>query len=151
MKNKFIQFFLIFLFLSNCGFKVVNNELNYTLNQIKLTGDKRINYLFKNKILNNSKKNSENLINLSINTKKYKYIKEKNIKNEITKYEISIVAILNYENITNDKVKQITLSKQGDYNVASKMSDNINNEKNLIKLLTNSLSEQIIETIVENQ
>ena len=31
------------------------------------------------------------------------------------------------------------------------MSDNINNEKNLIKLLTNSLSEQIIETIVENQ
>ena len=56
MKNKFIQFFLIFLFLSNCGFKVVNNELNYTLNQIKLTGDKRINYLFKNKILNNSKK-----------------------------------------------------------------------------------------------
>ena len=74
-------------------------------------------------------KNSENLINLSINTKKYKYIKEKNIKNEITKYEISIVAILNYENITNDKVKQITLSKQGDYNVASKMSDNINNEK----------------------
>ena len=93
----------------------------------------------------------KNLINLSINTKKYKYIKEKNIKNEITKYEISIVAILNYENITNDKVKQITLSKQGDYNVASKMSDNINNEKNLIKLLTNSLSEQIIETIVENQ
>ena len=151
MKNKFIQFFLIFLFLSNCGFKVVNNELNYTLNQIKLTGDKRINYLFKKKIFNNSKKNSENLINLSINTKKYKYIKEKNIKNEITKYEISIVAILNYENITNDKVKQITLSKQGDYNVASKMSDNINNEKNLIKLLTNSLSEQIIETIVENQ
>ena len=85
------------------------------------------------------------LINLEIDINKNKSIKEKNIKNEITKFEISIDAIVQYQSKKNGKFQ---ISKQGDFNVSSQYSQTLNNEKKLIEILSESLAESIIEELI---
>ena len=72
------------LITSGCGFKVVKQSelVNYSISEIEITGDKRINYNLKNKLLFLTKKVSSNDVVLKINTNKIKTVKEKNIKNE---------------------------------------------------------------------
>ena len=85
-KNLFI--ITVFLIICSCGFKVVDQNLatNFNIKEVNFNGDKRINYLIKNKL--NAKeakiKNNKRSIKLNIDTKANKNIKEKNIKNEIT-------------------------------------------------------------------
>ena len=105
---KFTKILIIFLaiFLSNCGYKIVNKEANYKILEINTTGDKRINYFLKNKLLLKSGENSKNLIKLEINTNKIKSIKEKNISNKVTKYEINISSRIKYTILANNKVEE---------------------------------------------
>ena len=93
-----------------------------------------------------SLKNLENekLINLNLISKKIKSIKEKNIKNEITKYKISIHIEVNFEILGDNKKNTFKISKSGDYNVSSQYSQTLTNEKKLVELLTDSMGDQII-------
>ena len=97
----------------------------------------------KNKILSYSKKNAEKLISLNLDTVKTKKIKEKNIKNEITKYQILINVSLNFEEINTNKSGEINIIKTGDYNVAKQYSQTLNNEKKLIDVLLSSITDEI--------
>ena len=45
------------------------------------------------------------------------------------------------------KSKKFTFRKDGDFNVGSRHSDTIDNEKKLVDLLTIDISEQIIEAL----
>ena len=76
------------MFITGCGFKVINNNQlkEFSIADITTTGDKKINFNIRNKLLFNSKDNARKLIKIKLNTTKNKSIKEKNIKNEITKY-----------------------------------------------------------------
>ena len=143
---RIIIYLIIYSILSGCGFKVISQSDNqkYKISEIEFKGEKRINYFIKNKLLKIS--NNENLnneITLIVNTKKNKIIKEKNIKNEITKYEISlssnIVAKLEENNTYN-----FSVTSNGDYSVSDQNSITINNEKKLIKILSQDLADKII-------
>ena len=107
MLKKVIISSLIYLLLSNCGFKIVSqsNLNNFDIAEIITSGDKKINFRIKNKLVFNSKRNNSTLISLSLNTKKIKSIKEKNIKNEITKYKLEITTLVEVKNITTKKKK----------------------------------------------
>ena len=72
-------------------------------------------------------------------------IKEKNIKNETTKFEISISAVVQYRSDENGRFE---ISKKGDYNVASQYSQTLTNEKKLVKTLSESIAENIIEELI---
>ena len=76
MKQLITKFFLLLFFLLtvNCGFKVINESerSQFSIQEIKTTGDKRINFKIKNNLLNLSKKDNENVISLSVDTKKTK-------------------------------------------------------------------------------
>lgn len=150
MKYRFITIFLYCLFFSNCGFKLVNLETNYKVAEINIKGDKKINYKLKNKILNYSKNDSENLIEIKIDTKKNKSIKEKNDKNQITKYEVNITTSFEYKDINKGIFKTFVVTKIGDYNVSTKYSDTLNSEKNLVNSLTNNLLDEILENLSLN-
>ena len=93
---------IVIILLTSCGFKVVKQfGLNeYYIAEINFFGDKKINYLINNNLLNLSKDNQKKPIVLDLTTSKIKTIKEKNIKNEITKYQIKIEA--------NVKIKETT-------------------------------------------
>ena len=90
MKKKVLQI-AILIFVTSCGFKVINQSdlLNFHISDIESYGSKRINYKIKNKLLIINQDDDKKEIKLILNTKKTKTIKEKNIKNEITKYQIT--------------------------------------------------------------
>jgi len=145
MKNKFLLF-LTFIFIMQCGYKVVNhNELNqFNIVSFELEGENRVNRILKKNVLFYSKNTSENIFNIKLQTKKNKKIVEKNIKNEIVKYQISINTNVEFYKLKTGKISKGSFTEVGDFNVGSKNIDTRNNEKKLIENLIQKLSENII-------
>ena len=81
------------------------------------------------------------------NSKKQRNIKEKNIKNEITKYQVVIVTEIIYRLIDENKKGSFAISVQGDYEVNNQYSRTLNNEKNLINDLADEIAEEIVNNI----
>ena len=102
-------------FTSGCGFKVINqSELaKFDISEINTTGNKVINFKLKNKLLFNSKANDKKLIKINLESSKTKGIKEKNIKNEITKYDIYIKVKVLVDIINSSKSTEFIVSKTG--------------------------------------
>ncbi len=136
----------IFILLSGCGFKVVNlsDIENFNIISVNTEGEKRINYIIKNNLSKASKKNDVNEITINLKTKKNKEIKEKNIKNEITKYEIIIIVDVIVKKLEDNTTYNFTISSNGSYSVDSQNSTTRNNEKKLILLLSNKLADKIL-------
>ena len=143
-----ICFFTLFL-TTNCGFKIVPHTQSgkFEIIEIISLGDKKINYKIKNKLNFNSTESEKKLIKINLETKKQKLVKEKNIKNEITKYEVNISVKIKYEIIGIDDSTEFSIYKSGEYEATSQYSKTLDNEKKLIKLLTDDISEQILDEL----
>tara|TARA_A100000164_G_C21792655_1_gene716598 strand:+ start:277 stop:741 length:465 start_codon:yes stop_codon:yes gene_type:complete len=148
--NKLLKLLTLIVLLTNCGFKVVNNnELrNFNIVEIETSGESRVNFSLKNN-LKNKKINNNRKIKLNLETDKIKEIKENNIKNEITKYSITITTKVNFELISENKLGEFTVSKKGNYNVQEQYSQTLNNEKNLIDSLTDEIVEEIFNNLAQ--
>jgi len=147
MKQIIIKFLLIplFLILSNCGYKVLNNfeTTNFSIKEINTLGDKRINFKIKNSLIVDASKNAKNNAIVSLKTKKTKKTKEKNIKNEITKYEIFLSSSVKINFLEKNQKYEFNVSSNGDYLTDDKYSTTLQNEKRLIEDLTNDLTDKI--------
>ena len=151
MKKKILfSIFIIFLLINNCGFKIVNNNeiYKFDINEIIATGDNRINFKIKNKLIFSSEKSEKKLVDIYLDTKKSKEVKEKNINNEITKYQISIASTVKVKELVSENEISFNIVKTGDYSVASQYSQTLANEKKLIDVLTDDVTENILNTIV---
>ena len=73
MKN-ILTLIIVVVFLSACGFKVVNQKQLQNLNivTIETFGDKRMNFIIKNKLQTNSTNNDKQQIFLKLTTNKKK-------------------------------------------------------------------------------
>ena len=140
---------IILIFLTSCGFKVVNvsEQNNFTIINLSSEGDKRINYIIKNRIQSGSHKDSANRIVVDLITTKKKNVKEKNIKNEVTKYEILITANVKFGSEDNIKKYKFTKKSKNDYSVSTQFSQTRNNEKKMTELLSEKLAEEILREI----
>ena len=150
IKNIAKIFLICLLFVTTaCGFKVLNelDENNFIINDIQTTGDKRINFKIKNSLLTYTNKDAQNILLVNLNSKKVKSIKEKNIKNEVTKYLITISIKLEFNILNLDAKHQINISNEGVYLVAENYSSTLNNEKKLIDDLIENISDEIIKKI----
>ena len=143
MKYKLACSIFCLLVLSNCGFKLAQNTYDFSIVDINTSGDKNISYLLKNK-LNFGSKEKANQLEIEIFSKKIKTIKEKNITNQITKYEVKIVSRINYKTLPNGDLNNFTISKFGDFSVTSEHLNTLNNEKKLIEILINVMAEEIL-------
>ena len=137
---------LLIVVITGCGFKIVNFDRNFQISEINTSGESKINYVIKNSLLLSSKKGNENIIKINILTNKIKTVKEKNINNQITKYEIRITSQVEYSILTRN-LSNFTITETGSYSVASKYSDTLNNEKKLVNLLTEKIIEEILNNI----
>ena len=140
----------LFLFVTvNCGYKVINEteNNNFSIQKITTSGDKRVNFKIKNNLLNYTEKNNQNNLLIDLITKKSKSIKEKNIKNEITKYEISLNTIVKFKLNSSDIDYEINITNKGDYLVSDSYSTTLDNEKKLIDDLIMNISEKILKKI----
>ena len=142
--NKSLLIFLFFI-ISNCGYKVLDNleTNNFNIKEISTSGDKRVNFKIKNSLIVDSSKNRTNNLIIELHTKKIKKIKEKNIKNEITKYKISLISNIKLNFLEKNQAHKFSITSSGDYLAANKYSTTIKNEKRLIEDLTNDLSNKI--------
>ena len=146
--KKFILLIFIFSFTAQCGFKVVDQNINiFEISEITTIGDKRINYRIKNKLLSTSQEGKDKVIKINLDTKKTRNIKEKNIKNIITKYEIIIVAEVSFRKLNETKLNKFNVNVSGDYTTSKQASITRNNEKELVKLLTNKISDKILKEL----
>ena len=143
MKYKLAYSIFCLLVLTNCGFKLAQNTYDFSIVDINTSGDKNISYLLKNK-LNFGSKEKANQLEIEIFSKKIKTIKEKNITNQITKYEVKIVSRINYKTLPNGDLNNFTISKFGDFSVTSEHLNTLNNEKKLIEVLINVIAEEIL-------
>ena len=153
MKKKILfSIFIIFLLTNNCGFKIVNNSeiYKFDVNEIIATGDNKINFKIKNKLIFSSKKNEKKLVDIYLDTNKSKEVKEKNSNNEITKYQISIASTVKVIELVSGNEIFFNIVKTGDFSVASQYSQTLANEKKLIDVLTDDVTENILNTIVLN-
>ena len=149
--NKFLSYLILIGFLvTHCGFKPVNKveNRNFDIIEIVTTGESRINYKLKRKLLFNKTENSKKLFKIDLNSEKNKLVKEKNIKNEITKFEVTINAIINYTKNTSGKFE---ISKKGEFIVTNQYSQTLINEKGLVKNLSEDLAEDIINELINRQ
>ena len=147
MTVRSILIFIFYLFLTNCGFKAVDQNSLKGFHIIpNIEGDDRIVYLLSNHLRTNSSGNTNKIL-INAEIKKNKDIKEKNIKNEITKYEINILTLISYEILDENKSGSYQVEKGGFYNVNKKHSVTLNNEKKLIKDLVKQISEQILNDL----
>ena len=151
MKNlKLITIAISIILLTGCGFKIIDKRelLNFNIKEISTNGDRGINFELKNKLSDYNDINSSKVIKIELDTKKTKSIKEKNISNEITKYQIRIIVNVKLIKIDNTNNLEFTIEREGDYVVADKFSQTLNNEKKLIRNITEKISESIIGEII---
>ena len=146
MTKQYFYLLIIIALTTACGFTVVDKSsfINFNIVDITTSGEKKINYKIKNKLFSFSQSNEKKQLKIEIDSNKEKRIKEKDIKNEITKYEIDIlVKITFYEINSSSKIKEFSVRKEGEYNVVSQHSQTLNNEKKLIEILVDDLADQI--------
>ena len=151
MKNlKLITISISLILLTGCGFKVIDKRelLNFNIKEISTNGDKRINFELKNKLSDYNNTDSSKVIKIELDTKKTKSIKEKNISNEITKYQIKVLVSVKLIKTDNTNNLEFTIEREGDYIVADKFSQTLTNEKKLIRNITEKISESIIGEII---
>ena len=151
MKNlKLITIAISLVLLTGCGFKIIDKRelLNFNIKEISTIGDRRINFELKNKLSDYNNTDSSKVIKIELDTKKTKSIKEKNISNEITKYQIKVLVSVKLIKTDNTNNLEFTVEREGDYVVADKFSQTLNNEKKLIRNITEKISESIIGEII---
>jgi hypothetical protein len=148
MKKIILIIFLLTL-LNNCGFKIAEEKTlrGYFISEINTYGEGRINYKIKNLLNAKSTDNAKKKLKITLNTNKEKKIKEKNINNEITKYQMNITTKVNYENIFQKMSDDFIINVSGEYKVVEKHISTINNEKKLQKNLANEIADRILKEL----
>ncbi len=144
MKIKTTVFVTIFILISSCGFKIIDQDFSqdYSIVEVNISGDPKISHLIRKKI-KKDKTQKSNSIKINITNEKLKGISEKNIQNEITKYELTIKTKIEALIINTNKTIKFSISRSGDYSVEDRNTTTLKNEKNLTKSLVNNITDQI--------
>ena len=142
---------LSFLLITSCGFKIIDQSKlkNFKIQEIIVTGEKRINYKLKNKLLSQSNNTNNRSIIVELVTSRVKGVNEKNIKNEITKYQLEITANIKFYETNNKVPNNFTVVESGNYLVSKKYSQTLNNENKLIEILSEKIANNIINSLIQ--
>ena len=140
---------LVFILTTQCGYQVVNQKdlRQFYIKSIELEGEKILNHKIKKNILFYSKESNNNVFNVKIKTNKTKSIIEKNIKNEIVKYQIDISSNVEFYNFETGVLFTNSFSEKGNFTVGNKNIDTRNSEKKLIEDLTEEISKKIVKKL----
>lgn len=146
---KYILVFIIVLTsLSSCGYQKISiSEQKFEIEEIEVNGDKRTSFLIKRKIERFSREDGLNKLGISINLGANKSIHEKNIKNKVTKYKLSLTAETKIKDLKTSEVVKRSYSSDIIYNVGERYTDTVKNEKEakseLIDLIINQLLDEL--------
>ena len=144
MVKKILIIFSLIL-LTSCEYKPIYssaNKSNYKIIVTELTGDKKLNKFIVENLTRNSEKDSNQIVNIKINTKYTKSILAKDSSGNATDYQANA--------LTTFLIDQNLVTKQFDINEKfnfQKMSDKYEEksyEENIKKNLAKSISQKLI-------
>ena len=141
MRNKFFLLFLLFLFLSNCGYKPIysTKNLNFTIKNIEKSNTS-LNNKFGKSINALKNRESDKKIDIKIESEKEIKIKSKDSKGNALVFELQI--FLKFETLNIDSENKKLFSRKITYNNSD--------DKFKLKQYENELEDILITKIVED-
>ena len=148
IKKPYLLIFL-FIFTYSCGFKVIKQEeiRNFNIEELVLLGDNKVNFFLKKRILR-EKIGGKQPIKLTLESKKVKIIKEKNITRRVLKNEIKITVIVNYSLVGSKVSNNFTITRSGIVSVGLRHSVTVKKERILIEDLSRKIADAINENLI---
>jgi uncharacterized protein YaiI (UPF0178 family) len=145
--KKLIPFFLIVIFLNNCGYTpryALNKDVNFSINIIELKGDREFNNSLKSKIARYGKKDdNKKFYDLSLTTKYNKNVKSRDVAGLAKEYELVITVDVIVKSELIDPKKLVFKET---FNM-KKFEDSFE-EKNYEKIMKENLSDIILDRII---
>ena len=148
---KFLKIYLILLLvilITGCSYKTILSKQNndFSVEKVELIGDKEINYIIKERLINLKNQNNKNKYYVQIETSKVKNIISNDSKGDPSKLEIIISSTFQISNseklLINRKIKMKTA-----YNNISDKFKLKEYELFIIENLSQKISDGIISTI----
>ena len=137
------------LITSSCSYQKMNSidQKKFHIEEFEVNGEARESFIVQKKIQRFSNTSSSNKIKILIDLKKNRTIKEKNIQNKVTKYNLSLLANVNIIDLktTNEIKKSFTANKT--YNVEDSYSSTVNNSKEAENSLINKIADEILDQL----
>ena len=146
--KKFILNFIIFFFITNCGYaplySVKNNNVNFKIGKINITGDRDLNQNIVNQLKNVKSKDENNnrIYNLTIETRIETIVTSKDSKGNPKTYKM--ISSINLKTSKEGKEYNIELESVDNYNDISSKFELENFEKNLKKNSASKITQEII-------
>ena len=145
---KFLKIYLILLLvilITGCSYKPILSKQNYNfiVEKVELNGDKEVNYIIKERLINLKNQNKKNKYYVQIETSKVKNIISNDSKGDPSKLEIIISSTFQ---ISNSEKLLITRNV--------KMKNIYNNNSDKLKLkkyelfIINNLSQKISDSLI---
>jgi outer membrane lipopolysaccharide assembly protein LptE/RlpB len=145
--KKLIPFFLIVIFLNNCGYTpryALNKNVNFSINIIELKGDREFNNSLKSKIARYGKKDdNKKFYDLSLTTKYNKNVKSRDVAGLAQEYELVMTVDVIVKSELIDPKKLVFKET---FNM-KKFEDSFE-EKNYEKIMKENLSDIILDRII---
>ena len=144
MVKKILIIFSLIL-LTSCEYKPIYssaNKSNYKIIVTELTGDKKLNKFIVENLTRNSEKDSNQIVNIKINTKYTKSILAKDSSGNATDYQVN--ALTTFLIDRNLVTKKFDINEKFNFQKMSDKYEERSYEQNIKKNLANSISQKLI-------
>ena len=131
--------------LNHCDYKPVysnQDKVNYRIVINSLSGDKDINNFINTNLKRNSQENSEEIVNIALDTKYTKKVLAKNNAGSITDYQADVVTTFLIKKVDNSE--SFVVNEKFNFKKMTDKYEEKNYERNIKKNLANSISQKII-------
>ena len=149
MLKKNIIILSLILFLTNCGFTPIylkNNNLNFSIEQIKYNGDRDLNNFLKINLDRYKNEKINNKIFLSSETKYEKNILSKDGTGKITSYQLKVEVTFEVES-TNKKIR---ISEKKIIDSMDDKFEEARYERSIKQSFAYSISNKLISELIVN-
>jgi len=149
--KKFILNFIIFIFITGCGYVPlysINNKINFNIGKINITGDRELNQNIINQLKNlkSKKGNNAKKYNLTIETEIKKIITSKDSKGNPKTYKM--VSTVNLTTDKDGKEYNLELEAVENYNDITSKFELESFERNLKKNSASKITQEIIVYLI---
>ena len=149
---KFLKIYLILLLvilITGCSYKPILSKQSYdfSVEKVELNGDKEVNYIIKERLINLKNQNTKNKYYVQIETSKVKNIISNDSKGDPSKLEIIISSTFQISNSEKLLIKRNVKMK----NIYNNNSDKLKLKKYelfIINNLSQRISDSLISTII---
>ena len=144
IKKNFILLIIFLFFLNGCGYSpVFSKKTNFSIIELAVNGDKKINKIIINKLNNYKGLEAEKSFLVIINNKFDKQISSKDSKGNPKTFKINVTSKIKVKN-SNGEIYETMFSKSINYDNKSDKFDIKKYEAEIIKNFGNKISEEII-------